>query len=117
MAAGRLTPETRRRLEQLCDQDVAAGFAFNRCNSEFHVTIAIIGGNRRMAETLGQLLAQMERLFLLRYPPIRGGPKGEEIASPALSRALASTRHADTEIAATVIVGYLRYDHSRKPRS
>jgi DNA-binding GntR family transcriptional regulator len=102
MAAGRLTPETRRRLEQLCDQDVAAGLAFNRCNSEFHVTIATIGGNRRMAETLAQLLAQMERLFLLRYPPIdnRLGLEEHQRILDALSR-------GDGEAAAVIATNHI----------
>lgn len=102
MAAGRLTPETRRRLEKLCDDDVATGLAFNRCNSEFHVTIATIGGNRRMAETLHQLLAQMERLFLLRYPPLdnRQGLEEHRRVLEALSR-------GDGEAAATIATNHI----------
>jgi DNA-binding GntR family transcriptional regulator len=69
LAAGRLTPDTTRHLEQLCAADVANGRAFNQANTEFHVALAHVAGNRLMAEALTQLLAQIERLFILRYPP------------------------------------------------
>jgi DNA-binding GntR family transcriptional regulator len=68
LAAGRLTPEARRRLEELCRADLASPRAFNDANTEFHLTIARLAANRHMADALAQLLAQMERLFLLRYP-------------------------------------------------
>jgi DNA-binding GntR family transcriptional regulator len=102
MAAGRLTRELRHRLEKLCDEDVAHGLAFNRCNSEFHVTIATIGGNRRMAETLRQLLAQMERLFLLRYAPLdnRQGLEEHRQILEALSR-------DDGQAAATIATNHI----------
>ena len=68
LATGRLTAESRQYLEGLCRADLANGLAFNEANTEFHVSIARLGGNRHMTDALAQVLAQIERLFLLRYP-------------------------------------------------
>jgi DNA-binding GntR family transcriptional regulator len=69
-AAGQVDGVQLHRLNALCqagyspdDSDSAA--AFLQANKELHVTIARASGNERLAETLGRLLDEMERLFHL----------------------------------------------------
>ncbi len=62
--------ESLRVLEELCQasydpRDSVSIRRFLRANTEFHATIASVGGNRRLARTLRQVLEQLERLFHL----------------------------------------------------
>ncbi len=59
-----------RALEGLCrasynSRDLVSIRRFLRANTEFHATIASVGGNQRLARTLRQVLEQLERLFHL----------------------------------------------------
>ena len=59
-----------RELDRLCKtsydpKDQSSITAFLRANTIFHVTLATLGGNERLATMLEQVLVQLERLFRL----------------------------------------------------
>lgn len=68
LAAGKFQPSARPRLEELSRVDYADGSQdsvrrFLRANTALHAGIAELGGNRRVARLLGQLLSESERLI------------------------------------------------------
>lgn len=70
LAAGNVSPGQLERLDALCRSSYALGDQdsvgrFLRANTEFHVTVARASGNQRLAEIMGGLLDEMERLFRL----------------------------------------------------
>lgn len=70
MAAGRVDAAALARLEGICGADYRpddpdSALAFLDANTAFHVAVAEIGGNRRLARQLGRLLDEMTRMLLL----------------------------------------------------
>lgn len=70
MAAGRIDAAALVRLEGICAADYRpddpdSALAFLDANTAFHVAVAEIGGNVRLARQLGRLLDEMTRLLLL----------------------------------------------------
>jgi len=67
LAAGRLTPEMRDHLYELCDthpdlEDDGGETAFVRQNREFHMAVIAAAGNRLLVDLLAPLLERAERL-------------------------------------------------------
>lgn len=78
LAASRLTDHELNELEgialvplRMTDEPLAArGTILVRANDDFHRTIALVSGNRRLYETIATLLDEVERLvYLLAYDP------------------------------------------------
>lgn len=70
LAAGRVDAAALDRLDAVCrcgydPQDLESARAFLEANTAFHVAIAEIGGNRRLARTLARLLDEAARLLVL----------------------------------------------------
>jgi DNA-binding GntR family transcriptional regulator len=69
-AAGRIDAAALARLEGICGADYRpddpdSALAFLDANTAFHVAVAEIGGNGRLARQLGRLLDEMTRMLLL----------------------------------------------------
>jgi DNA-binding GntR family transcriptional regulator len=70
LAAGHIDRLRLKRLTELCDIDYAPGDGtsvadFLRLNREFHVTVAEASGNDRLAELIGRLLDESDRIYYL----------------------------------------------------
>jgi DNA-binding GntR family transcriptional regulator len=69
LAAAHATPDDLRRLQEIGERaryrpgDSESASAFLRDNTEFHVGVARASGNERLADIIGGLLDEMERLF------------------------------------------------------
>jgi DNA-binding GntR family transcriptional regulator len=68
LAAGRIGTETLNYLKKLSDQSYTPGDRnsedkFLRANSQFHLNVAMAGGNERFTRILANTLDEMERLF------------------------------------------------------
>lgn len=94
MAAGKLTDQVIDRLETLARVDFIRGDrkserAFLRANSDFHVTIALASGNRRLAAWMAQLLEEAMRMTFITLAIVddtRDWRKGHEAILEALIR-------------------------------
>jgi DNA-binding GntR family transcriptional regulator len=70
LAAGRVDAAALERLDAVCrcgydPSDPESALAFLEANTAFHVAIAELGGNRRLARTLARLLDEATRLLVL----------------------------------------------------
>lgn len=70
LAAGRVDAKALERLDAVCrcgydPGDPESALAFLEANTAFHVAIAELGGNRRLARTLARLLDEATRLLVL----------------------------------------------------
>jgi DNA-binding GntR family transcriptional regulator len=70
MAAGRIDPAREQRLAELCEihyapEDSRSVAEFLRLNREFHVLVAEACGNDRLAELVGRLLDESDRISYL----------------------------------------------------
>jgi DNA-binding GntR family transcriptional regulator len=70
LAAGKADIAELRRLDAVCEAgyrpgDAESALAFLDANRAFHVSVASLSGNRRLAEQVGRLLDEMTRMLLL----------------------------------------------------
>jgi DNA-binding GntR family transcriptional regulator len=72
LAAGKIDEEQRKYLDGLCQEPYRVGDqesieAFISHNAAFHVAVARASGNERLADMIGELLAEMERVLHFSY--------------------------------------------------
>jgi DNA-binding GntR family transcriptional regulator len=70
LAAGRVDAAALERLDAVCrcgydPRDAESALAFLEANTAFHVAVAELGGNRRLARTLARLLDEAARMLVL----------------------------------------------------
>jgi DNA-binding GntR family transcriptional regulator len=111
LAAGRVDAAALERLDAVCrcgydPGDAESALAFLEANTAFHVAVAELGGNRRLARTLARLLDEAARMLVLglsardRTGEMRT-EHGALIAALVAGDGAAAARAAAAEIAAS----------------